>query len=132
MKTLALTLIAGLVLTFAAGEAQAQRFYYRNTYGGPTPFPGNYNYSVYYNGPYSYQSASTGVYPTFYGYNSYYTTTTSIRPVYMGPYVSVIWDPTTLTYRYGGGYTNTPNYSYYVGPNPYPLNPYLPYPYLPY
>jgi hypothetical protein len=113
-------LAAGLVLAVTAPEAHAQRFFYRNTYVAPAMLPGNYSYSTFYNGPNGYQTAVTsGVYPTpFGGYNTFYSQTTSIRPIYSSPYLSVIWDPTTMTYRTATGYANTPNYSYFV-PNFY-------------
>jgi hypothetical protein len=117
MRACVFTLIPGVVMAALVPEAQAQRFVYRNSYVTPTPFPGNYSYSAYYGNPYGSQAVvTTGVYPAPYGgYNAYYSTTTAVRPVYMGPYVSVIWDPVTLSYRYTSGYTNTPNYSYYSG-----------------
>jgi hypothetical protein len=120
MRTCILAIVAGVILSATASQAQAQRFFYRNTVVAPTPYPGNYAYSTYYNGPYGYRTAvTTGVYPTPYGgYNAYSTTTTSVRPVYSSPYVSVIWDPTTMTYRSTTGYANTPNYSYFL-PFPY-------------
>jgi hypothetical protein len=115
MKTGIILLLTGVVSAFASSEAQAQRFVYRNTVVVPSPYPGNYNYSAFYTNPYGYQAAvTTGVTPTPYGgYNAYTTTTTTVRPVYMSPYVSVIWDPTTLSYRYTTGYANTTNFSYY-------------------
>ena len=90
----------------------------------PTPYVGNFRNTVTYTAPYNAGSVTTGVYPTPYGYNAYSTTTTVIQPVYSGPYHSIIWDPTTLTYKYVGGTTNTPNYNYSI---PSPYNPYLPY-----
>lgn len=124
MRTFLLTSLAGLFLAGTASQAHAQRFVYRNTYVTPTPFVGNFRNTVTYTAPYNAASVSTGIYPTPFGYSAYTTTTTTIQPVYSGPYHSIIWDPTTLTYRYVGGYANTPSYNYSIG-NPY--NPYLPY-----
>src|SRR5437879_1576776 len=120
MRVYFLTFMAGLLVAATASDAHAQRFFYRNTYVAPALYPGNYSYSMIYNGPYGYQAAVTsGVYPTpFGGYNTFYSTTTSIRPIYTSPYVSVIWDPATMTYRSVTGYANTPNYSYFI-PNTY-------------
>jgi hypothetical protein len=125
MRACLLTLVAGILLSVTASPANAQRFIYRNTYVVPTLYPGNYNYSAYYNSPYGYQAVvNTGVYPTPYGgSNAYYSTATAVRPVYMGPFVSAIWDPTASTYRYTTGYANTANYNYYIPPTYY--NPYL-------
>ena len=111
----------------AGREARAQRFVYRNTYVAPTPIPGNYSFSASYGNPYGSQAVVTsGVYPTPYGgYNAYYSATTAVRPAYMGPYASVIWDPAALTYRYTSGYANTPNYSYSLSPAAVPTYGYL-------
>jgi hypothetical protein len=109
------------MLVATASQAQAQRFVYRNTYVVPTPYAGNFRNTTTYTAPYNYGSVSTGIYSTPFGYNAYYSTTTAIQPVYSGPYHSIIWDPTTLTYRYVGGTANTPSYSYTIP------NPYLPY-----
>jgi hypothetical protein len=118
MKACLFSLLAGVALAVAVPEAHAQRFVYRNTYVAPTPIPGNYSYSAYFGNRSGTQAVvTTGVYPTPYGgYNAYTSTTTSVRPLSMGPYVSAIWDPVTLSYRYASGYTNTSNYSYFSGP----------------
>ncbi len=124
MRNLLFTCLAGLLLATAVSEVQAQRFVYRNTYVTPTPYAGNFRNTVTYAAPYNAGSVSTGIYPTPFGYNAYSTTTTVIQPVYSGPYHSIIWDPTTLTYKYVSGSTNTPSYNYNI---PSPYNPYLPY-----
>jgi hypothetical protein len=121
MRTILSVLFAGLALSATAGEAHAQRrFVYRNTAIVPAPYPGNFTYSSTYVAPYPNPYSSSvvsGIVPNLYGgYNSFYTTTTAIQPIYSGPYHSIIWDPYANTYRYGPGYLNSPNYSYY---NPY-------------
>jgi hypothetical protein len=118
MRTILCVLFAGLALSATAGAAHAQRpFIYRNTAIVPSPYPGNFIYSSRYVPPYPNPYSSsvvTGVVPNFYGgYNAFYSTTTAVRPIYSGPYHSIIWDPYANTYRYGPGYLNSPNYSFY-------------------
>ena len=127
-------IFSALALLLIAASSSHAQFIYRGYQVAPSPFPGNYNLSRSFVSPYGYRSTvNTGVYPTPFGYNSYYTYDTRVRPFYMGPYHSVIFDPFTRTYRYTTGTTSTPNYSYqYVNPVPY-VNPYVsPYPYAAY
>ena len=119
-------LLAGLVFTSAAADVHAQRFVYRNVYVVPAPYTPKPS-PVYY-GPGFQTAITTGLTPSVSGgYDAYYTTSTTIRPMIATPYVSVVWDPATLTYRYTTGTSNTPIYanqlpnyytpSYYLLPN---------------
>ena len=121
MRYFAMTLIVGLGVLATASESQAQfrpGFVYRNYYSSPMPYyysPPMVN-SFVYSSPYGYQSYySSGVIPTWYGSTVYSTSGTNIRPFVMAPFHSVYWDPYANTYRYSGGYLNSPSYSYSLG-----------------
>src|SRR5262249_50544651 len=118
-------LLAAVVGALFAGESQAQ---VRTS--TLKPIPG-------IQGPPRYVSPYVGT-PFFNSttlYGPLTTTTvnsfgTTARPIYSGPYHSIYFDSLANTYRYGPGYTNTPNvnYTYSVSPNLYTnpyVNPYL-------
>ena len=116
MRRTLIVLCAGFVLLAVAGESQAQyrTIFSRNVVVAPAP----YYYgpplagSTVYSSPYGYQTYSNyAISPGPYGY-AYSSSGTSIRPYYSGPYHSIYWDPFANTYRYTGGYLNTPSYYY--------------------
>jgi hypothetical protein len=131
MRACLYMLLTGIALTAMASEAHAQRFNNRDPRVVSTPIRGINNFSPTYVSPYQ-LNVVPGVYPNLYGgynpyntyqpaiipgaypslYNPFYTAATALRPVYLGPYYSIVWDPIANTYRYGSGYLNTPNYGY--------------------
>lgn len=117
MRYTCLTCLAALLILGLSGKAQAQYpgIYQYNTYSAPyvTPYPVPFGGAAY-SSPYGYSSYyNYGSYPGPYGYQPYYSSGTYVRPYYMGPYHSIYFDPFANTYRYTGGYRNSPRYWYW-------------------
>lgn len=114
------------ITSFAAwptiAEAGPPAFYNGGIMNAPFPIGPTRSGFNYYSSPSGYQSFNNySMMQTPWGWSGFQSGGVSARPIVNGPMHSVYWNPTTGTYQWSTGYTNTPTIyqQFQYGPNFY-------------